>query len=272
LSILLDNSVRQINDVSMTGDHAIERAARRLRQRPPIGASGVTLWRRIADDLERSIAGGTPAAGERLPGEIEIAARFGVNRHTVRRALAELSARGLIRAERGSGTFVEAERLRYPIGARTRFSEIVGTAGRGPEGRLIAHWRESAASELSQRLGIAPGETVIGLEILRSADRVPISCATTWLPAARAPDAARIFRAARSITGLLAHYGIGDYRRRSTRVSAATAEAIDAERLRLAPGRAVLVVDSIDVTPDGTPILTTRARFAADRIELLVES
>jgi GntR family phosphonate transport system transcriptional regulator len=237
-----------------------------------MGAGGVTLWRRIADEIERAIATGAHPGGARLPGEIEIAARFGVNRHTVRRALAELATRGLVRAERGSGTYVEANRLSYPIGARTRFSEIVGTAGRGAEGRLIAHWRESATTDIAERLGIAAGEKIIGLEILRSADRVPISCATSWLAAARAPDAARIFRATRSITGLLAHYGIKDYRRRSTRIAAAAAEAIDAERLRLAPGRAVLIVDSIDVTLDGAPVLITRARFAADRVELLVES
>src|SRR5215469_8027919 len=97
-------------------------------------APGVTLWRRIADDLEQAIALGTHAAGERLPGEVEIAARVGVNRHTVRRA----------RAERGSGTYVERSRLPYPIGSRTRFSENVGSAGRDPGGRLIAHGREAA--------------------------------------------------------------------------------------------------------------------------------
>src|SRR5215469_4025220 len=93
-------------------------------------APGVTLWRRIADDLEQAIALGTHAAGERLPGEVEIAARFGVNRHTVRRALAGLTERGLVRAERGSGTYVAPTRLSYPIRSRTRFSEIVGAAGR----------------------------------------------------------------------------------------------------------------------------------------------
>ena len=92
--------------------------------------AGVTLWRRIADDLERAITAGEIAPGEKLPGETEIAARFAVNRHTVRRAIAELAGRGLVRAARGSGTFVEGGRLAYPISARTRFSEIVGTAGR----------------------------------------------------------------------------------------------------------------------------------------------
>src|ERR1700674_4725033 len=101
-------------------------------------AAGVTLWRRIADDLDRAIAAGEFASGDRLPGEGEIATRYGVNRHTVRRALSELAARGLVRAARGSGTFVESGRIAYPIGSRTRFSEIVGKAGLEPGGILIA--------------------------------------------------------------------------------------------------------------------------------------
>jgi GntR family phosphonate transport system transcriptional regulator len=235
-------------------------------------APGVTLWRRIADDLEQAIALGAHPAGERLPGEVEIAARFGVNRHTVRRALAELTRRGLIRAERGSGTYVERSRLAYPIGARTRFSEIVGSAGLDPGGRLIGHGTEPSTPEIARQLGLAAGETVVRLEILRSADRVPICSTTSWLPAARAPEAARAFRATRSITAMLRHFGITDYRRQSTRITAAAADALDSERLQLAPGRAILVVDSLNVTLAGLPILLGRSRFAADRVELVVRS
>jgi len=242
------------------------------RPAPAEATHGVTLWRRIADDLEQAIALGTHAAGDRLPGEVEIATHFGVNRHTVRRALAELAERGLVRTERGSGTYVERSRLTYPIGARTRFSENVGSAGRDPGGRLIGHGREPATPDTAQQLGLEVGDMVVRLEILRSADRVPICATTSWLPAARAADAARVFRARRSITATLAHFGIKDYRRQSTRITAAAADALDAERLHLVPGRAVLIVDSVNVTMTGTPILTSRARFAADRVELLVES
>ena len=94
-------------------------------------ASGVALWRQVADGIERGIADGAFAAGERLPGENEIAETYRVNRHTVRRALATLAERGLVRAERGSGTYVEAQRIAYPLRARTRFSEIVGAGGIG---------------------------------------------------------------------------------------------------------------------------------------------
>ena len=69
-------------------------------------AAGVALWRQVADGIERAIANGRFAAGEKLPGEMEIAEAYRVNRHTVRRALAALAERGLVRAERGSRTSV----------------------------------------------------------------------------------------------------------------------------------------------------------------------
>jgi GntR family phosphonate transport system transcriptional regulator len=102
--------------------------------RPEIESSGVALWRHVADAIERGIAEGTYAAGSRLPGETEIAATHRVNRHTVRRALAALAERGLVRAERGSGTYVEAPRIAYPLSARTRFSQNVGAEGREARG------------------------------------------------------------------------------------------------------------------------------------------
>src|SRR5438876_7344234 len=100
-------------------------------------SSGVALWRQVADGIERGLADGRYVAGEKLPGETEIAETYRVNRHTVRRALATLAERGLVRAERGSGTYVETRRLAYPLRSRTRFSEIVGAGGREPRGQFI---------------------------------------------------------------------------------------------------------------------------------------
>jgi GntR family transcriptional regulator, phosphonate transport system regulatory protein len=235
-------------------------------------ASGVALWRRVADGIEREIADGRFAAGEKLPGETEIAETYRVNRHTVRRALATLAERGLVRAERGSGTYVEAPRLAYPLKSRTRFSEIVGAGGREPRGQFIAASEESAARDLARQLGLKPGAPLIRIESVRFADRTPICVSTSWLPADRFPDAGSVFAKVRSMTALLAHYGIGDYRRASTRITAAIVDATDATRLDLALGRPVLVVDSTDVDADGVPLVTKRSRFAAERVTFEVES
>jgi GntR family transcriptional regulator, phosphonate transport system regulatory protein len=249
----------------------LTRSPRRAKK-DDIAARGVMLWRCIADDFEQMILVGRHDDGEKLPAEADIAAKYGVNRHTVRRAMAELSARGLVYTERGSGTYVKFDKLNYPIGQRTRFSEIVAAAGHEAEGRLQGHRFEPASAEIAQRLGLETGELVARLEIIRASDRVPISAATTWLSAKRFPDAAKIFRRHRSITRMLDHHGVTSYLRKWTRISAAFADAVDAGRLRLSVQRPVLVVESLDATPSGEPILTTRGRFAADRVALTVEN
>jgi GntR family phosphonate transport system transcriptional regulator len=235
-------------------------------------ASGVALWRQVADGIERGIANGSFAAGEKLPGEMEIAETYRVNRHTVRRALATLAERGLVRAERGSGTYVEASRLAYPLRSRTRFSEIVGAGGREPRGQLIGASEEPATRELARQLGLKSGAPLIRIEALRLADRTPVCISTTWLSAERFPGAGNIFASARSMTKLLDHYGVRDYRRASTRITAAIVDATDAARLDLALGRPILVVDSTDVDTDGQPLVTKRSRFSAERVEFLVEN
>jgi GntR family transcriptional regulator, phosphonate transport system regulatory protein len=235
-------------------------------------ATGVALWRRVADELERAIAVGHYQAGMKLPAEFEIAARFDVNRHTVRRAIAALAERGLVRAERGSGTYVEARRLPYPIRSRTRFSEIVDATGRAAGGRLIASAIENADADIAKRLKLKMGAPVVRLEKLRHADRVPLCASTTWLPARRFPDAAAVYASCRSMTRTLAHYDVENFARQSTRVTAAIVDPMDALRLEIAPGRPILMIESVDADDDDCPVLTTRSRFAADRIELVIET
>lgn len=235
-------------------------------------ATGVALWRRVADSIEQAIADGTYARDTRLPGELEIAEIHRVNRHTVRRALAALAERGLVRAERGSGTYVEAPRIAYPLRSRTRFSEIVGAGGQEADGKLLHSSIESATPDLAKRLNLKTGAPLLRIDALRTADRIPICVGTKWMSADRFSDGAKIYEKLRSTTKLLANFGVRDYRRDWTKVTAAIAEAGDAARLDLPLGRPVLVVDSLDVEPDGKPLLTSRSRFAAERVQFVIEN
>ena len=137
---------------------------------------------------------------------------------------------------------------------------------------MIGAFEEPATRELARQLGLKTGAALVRIEALRLADRTPICVGTTWLAAERFPEAGLVYERVRSMTKLLAHFGVRDYRRASTRVTAAIVDAADAARLDLALGRPVLVVDSTDVDAAGKPILTTRARFAAERVEFLVEN
>jgi GntR family phosphonate transport system transcriptional regulator len=234
------------------------------------GDDGIARWRRVADAI-RALALEGGGAGNRLPSEAELATRFGVNRHTVRRALAVLAADGLVRSERGRGTFFRKipERLPYAIGSRTRFSENISSQSREPAGRLIRSTTEVADKKVADALGLSVGATVHRMETLHVADGVPLSVATSWFSADRFPRIVPAYAETGSVTKALAAHGLDDYRRRETRVRAKKITPQDAEHLGCAADAAVVVAEAINVDGGGRPVQFSRTRFAADRIELV---
>lgn len=233
--------------------------------------SGVALWKQIAERLEWQIGSGLYQPGSRLPVEADLSAKFGVNRHTVRRALAVLAEKGLIEATAGRGTFVKEVPLRYPIGARTRFSEIVSAGGREPSGRCLGSQVEEAQGEVARELMVADGTPVLRIDTIHEADGVPISFGRCYFPEARCRDLDLIYSATGSLTRALATLGIQDFRRRETRITGRVANEREQEMLSLAPGRSVLVVERVDVEVNGTPLQWGRSSFAADRVQLVIK-
>lgn len=233
---------------------------------------GIAAWRQITDELEADIGAGRLLPGMQLPTEAQLATRFAVNRHTVRRSLAELSSRGLVRTTQGRGTFVEERPLAYPIGTRTRFSENVSRAGREAGGRLLDGYETVADPVVARALVLTEGAPVARLDTVRMADDTPISLGNAYFPLPRFAGLVDAYRSLGTVTLALEACGIPDYRRLETRISARPAGAEEASRLDLAPGRLLLTVDSINVDPDGVPIQFTRAVFSVDRAEIVVES
>lgn len=234
--------------------------------------SGVALWKQIAERIEAEIVEGRLGPGARLPTEAELAERFGVNRHTLRRALATLTDQGLVEATPGRGTFVREPPLRYPIGPRTRFSEIVSAEGREPGGRVVGSRVEPAAPDVASALKIAPGEDVLRVDMVREADGVPITCGSHWYAADRCRDLDLIAAATGSVTRALETLGLGDYRRLETRITARLADEEERRLLALSSGRTVMVVEAINGDAQRRPIQFSRARFSADRVQLVVKS
>ena len=234
--------------------------------------SGVAIWRQIADQIRGDITAGRMASGARLPPEVDLAARFAVNRHTIRSAIAALTKEGVLRAEQGRGTFVaNSKKLVYRIGERTRFSAILATQVRETKGILLSHRTELASPEVAQALGMTSGE-VIRIDTLHTADGNPVTCATAWFDAARVPNVAEDYRLSGSVTFALKAAGIEDYLRQSTVIAARHADADDLRHLRLSPGAIVLVATAINVDMEGRPVEYAKTRFAADRMEIAIEN
>jgi GntR family phosphonate transport system transcriptional regulator len=233
---------------------------------------GVALWRQIADGIRTGIAKGLADENGRLPPETELAERFGVNRHTVRAAITALAHEGVLESQQGRGTYVRrAKRLLYPIGERTRFSAGLGDQARDTRSEMIGTSREPAAAWVAASLGFAVGKGVIRIESLGKADGIPISRSTSWFDPDRFEGIAELFSNTGSMTAALAGFGVPDYRRASTSIEARHAEEADTRELRLAPGAIVIVTRAVNCDLSGQPVQCSATRFAADRVELVVE-
>lgn len=234
--------------------------------------SGITLWRQIAERLGAELLSGTLKPGERLPTEIDLANRYAVNRHTVRRAVAALADKGYLRVEQGRGTFVQEGVIDYMIGRRTRFTENIARNRREAQRILLGSGEVLPPPLVARLLRVPSRQPVTMLETLSSAGGMPVSLATSYFPGGRFPDLAAQVAETGSITQALQRCGLNDYARATTRVTARMPTAEEARRLKQPVTRPIIQTEAVDVDGDGRPISVSIARFASDRVQLVLDS
>ena len=234
--------------------------------------SGQALWRQIANDISDAIRSGTYPPGSRMPTEAALSQQYGVNRHTLRRAVSELAEEGIVRVEQGRGSFVQEHVLDYLVGRKTRFSDNVLRQKRTPGGHTLLLTEEVGDPSILKQLGLSSGARVVRLDRIGEVDGRPISVGSHYFPAAKVPGFARLHEELDSITKVLTCLGYGEYTRKETRVTARMPNAVDAEHLQQPRNRPVLVIESLNVDPTGSPIEYGFARYAADRFQLVFES
>lgn len=228
------------------------------------------IWSAIAATLTSEIRGGHYRAGDKLPTEAALAARFGVNRHTVRHALASLSEAGLVHARRGSGVFVTARPTDYPLGQRVRFHQNVLAVGQTPSRRITRAETRAADAEEAGALALSASDAVHVIEGVSMADGHPLAAFRSVFPAARFPGLPGVVEAEGSVTRALAALGLGDYTRRETRLTAQVADPVLALALLLRPGAALLRSVAVNVDDGGRPIEYGITWFAGERVTLTV--
>ncbi len=235
--------------------------------------NGVALWRQIADRIRTAIAAGEYDKTGMLSPEMELAEKFGVNRHTVRSAIAALADEGIVQALQGRGTIItRKDRLSFPISKRTRFTEGLSHQAQDMEGLLLSHTVEAATEFLAEKLKLPTGTALIRLEALRKVNRKPVSRSTSWFPAERFEGIVEAYQKSGSITAALKSVGVSDYVRASTTISARHADADDLSDLELSPGAILLVTDALNVDMDGVPTQYAISRFSADMVQFTVEN
>ena len=234
--------------------------------------SGVTVWRQIADTLTTEIRDRAYADSGRLPGEIELSSRFGVNRHTLRQAVAALQNDGLVRIEPGRGTFVQHELLDYALSRRTRFSENLLRQGLLPSKQLLTARELPAPARAARELKLEKGEKVLMVETLDEANDEPIGLATAYYPAQRFAGLLEMLSEGTRTTDILKHFGVQDYVREQSRITTQLPGDETARLLKQPNTRPLLCVECVDVDMDGTPIKYGETVFCGDRVQLVVSA
>lgn len=228
------------------------------------------IWSAIAETLTAEIRGGHYRPGDKLPTEAALAARFGVNRHTVRHALASLTEAGIVHPRRGSGVFVTARPTEYRLGQRVRFHQNLLAVGQTPSRRITRGETRPGDVEEAGALALPVGEPVHVVEGISLADGQPLAAFRSIFPALRFPGLPALVAAEGSITRALAELGLGDYTRRETRLTAQVADPVLALALQLRPGAAVLQSVAVNVDVEGRPVEYGITWFAGERVTLTV--
>ncbi|GAA2980296.1 myo-inositol degradation transcriptional regulator [Streptomyces flavovirens] len=143
--------------------------------------SPVPLYHQLAQQLEAAIEQGRLAPGSLLGNELELAARLGLSRPTVRQAIQSLVDRGLMVRRRGVGTQVVHSRIKRPLELSSLYDDLEA-ADRRPATRVLRNTVEPAPAEVAAALGVAEGSDVHLVERLRLAHDEPVALLRNHLP------------------------------------------------------------------------------------------
>ena len=228
-------------------------------------------YHRVYLVLREQLADGRFAGG--LPGELALSKQFGVARVTIRRALSQLAAEGLISREAGRGTRpvdVSEKTTNHRRAHLTGLLENLVTMGLTTSVKVLEVRGISASEPVAAALQIKPGDEVQKAVRVRSTKEGALSHITTYVPQALAQSFGRRELAKKPILVLLEESGVKVGRAHQT-ISARLADASVAEHLDVSVGTALLAVRRLIYDEDDKPIQWLHGLYRPDRYEYQME-
>ncbi|GGK48738.1 GntR family transcriptional regulator [Salinarimonas ramus] len=218
----------------------------------------------LASAIRLAIQRGVFRPEEALASERDLAAWTGFARITVRHAIEVLLREGILTRRQGSGTYV-TRRIEQPLSVLASFTEDMSTRGRTAGSRWLSKEIARVGPSEALALGLSPGEPVLRLSRVRTAEDEPLAIEIATVPtwALDAPE-----RVGASLYAALAQAG---YRpaRGVQRLQASLATAQEGKLLDVAPGSAVLRIERRAFLADGRPVEFTVSAYRGDRYDFV---
>jgi GntR family transcriptional regulator len=221
-------------------------------------------YKETASALEARIAGGEFGPGALLPSESELSAAYDASRITVRRALEELRARGLVDSRQGYGWFVASDPLHQTLGTLGTLEAQLAERGVEASRKILEFGFLKAPRRARAVLG---ADTVLRVRRLNLADGQPFARVTVWVPEELGAGLSRRDVEQSSFYDLL---GVRLGGARQT-IGAAACSAADAAVLEVPVGSPVLRCERVTRSVDDVPVLLSEFVFPALRTEFVVD-
>lgn len=239
--------------------------ARALRRELARGDTEAPRYRQLEAALKAVISGAGPRPAV-LPGERALATMTGYSRVTVRRALADLASRGLVRAKAGSGTYV-GERIVRSLTRLTGFTEDLRERGLNPRVKFLDRSVGEATTEEAMALLVPPGSPVIRLRRLRFGNDRALALERTVVPGSVLPDPESVEE---SLYATLEARGCRPARALQ-RLRATAIEGDAARLMRVPAGTPGLEIERRAFLADGRAVEFTRSIYRGDAYDFVAE-
>jgi GntR family transcriptional regulator len=143
----------------------------------------VPLYHQLAEQLSAAIGSGTLQPGDAFENEVAMAERLGLSRPTVRRAIQELVAQGLLLRRRGLGTTVAGRQIHRRAELTSLFDDLRRDGTGDPRTEVLTH--EVTTDEVAATALGRPADTpLLHLVRLRLNGEQPLAILRNWLPPA----------------------------------------------------------------------------------------
>lgn len=225
-------------------------------------------FRELAADLRDRISLGETGPDGALPSEATLGERYAVSRMTVRRALEELRAEGLLTSRAGAGWFVAGAAIRQPLALGSFSHAASAAASLGEVRRRVVEFGYRTQPSADDRPG--PFGEVLYVRSVRLADGQPLDTVHEYLPAQVAAPLSRTDAESPGLWTGIGRTGHTIAKVRQT-VTAGAAGSDDAELLAVAEGTPLLLIRRLALDPEGALLARADHRYLAHRFSLTVE-
>lgn len=204
-----------------------------------------------------------------LPSEADLEGMFHVSRATVKRALGNLSRRGLLDRRRALGTRVTRPQITEDLAQLSSYTEEMEAKGLTIRTQLLEAKLHLPKDEVADKLRLEPGEQSLLIRRLRGTNELfPVVLLQTDIPARFGISESEDFSS--SLYRIIEEkYHIPIEGAEET-ISAGRATTEEASRLQIASGSSVLIMERLTYTRGSEPLEFVRAVYRPDRYQFSI--